>query len=76
MGFLGDELFGPLNVIYRKASSRGRAPLHLRKLWQLYMSSTVDLWQAVTPLGDVETLGELDCQLRPPGLSTFLREFF
>ena len=69
------ELFGPLNVTYRKASSRGRALLHLRKLWQMYMSSKVDLWNALTPHGDLETPGELERQLRSPGLSSFLREF-
>ena len=75
MGFLGDELFGPLNVTYRRASLRGKAPLHLCKLWKMYASSKADLWNALTPLGDLETPGELERQLRSPGLSSFLREF-
>jgi hypothetical protein len=75
MGFLGNELFGPLNVTYHRSSSRGRDPLYLRKMWQMYMSSKADLWDALTPLGDLETPGELDRQLRSPSLSSFLREF-
>jgi hypothetical protein len=39
------------------------------------MSSKVDLWNALTPHGDLETPGELERQLRSPGLSSFLREF-
>ena len=75
LGFLGNELFGPLNKLSQQTSSRGRAPLSLRCLWAQYGSTDTDLATALMNMGSLRLTQRRGQQQRSAGSSPLLRDF-
>ena len=75
LGFLGDELFGPMNKLSQQTSSWGRAPLSLRCLWAQYGSTDMDLATALLNMGSLKHTQRRGQQPRSAGSSPLLRDF-
>ena len=75
LGFLGDEIFGPMNKLSQQTSSRGRAPLSLRCLWAQYGSTDMDLATALVNMGNLRHTQGRGQQPRSAGSSPLLRDF-